>query len=286
MSDALWERIDLVLPIYEASPRGGRPRLKMRKVVAGVLYVLATGCQWKAMPREFGSGSAIYAYFQEWAESDVFEELWQLALAEYDELKGIAWKWQSLDGALTKAALGGEKNRQKPDRSGKLGVKRSTLVDGRGVPLAVAVAAANVPDSKLVAETLKAIPIRRPEPTTEQPQHLCLDKGYAGAPVDEEVRERGYMPHVPRKANEPPKPKHRRGKACRWKVERTHALLAQSGSTIVDPLGEEGRQLSRLPGTPLRNRHPTNRRSSRIGSKGSTFGGRIEPEGIYFLFFG
>jgi len=51
--DSLWERIDLVLPIYEASPRGGRPRLKMRQVVEGILYVLATGCQWKAMPREF-----------------------------------------------------------------------------------------------------------------------------------------------------------------------------------------------------------------------------------------
>ncbi len=119
--DALWERIDLVLPIYQASPRGGRPRLKMRKVVAGVLYVLATGCQWKAMPREFGSGSAIHAYFQEWAESGVFEELWQLALAEYDELKGIDWKWQSLDGALTKSPLGGEKNRQESDGSRQVG---------------------------------------------------------------------------------------------------------------------------------------------------------------------
>jgi putative transposase len=119
--DSLWERIDLVLPIYEASPRGGRPRLPLRKVVTGILYVLATGCQWKAMPREFGSGSAIHAYFQEWAESGVFEELWQLALAEYDVLKGIDWKWQSLDGALTKAPLGGEKNRQESDGSWQAG---------------------------------------------------------------------------------------------------------------------------------------------------------------------
>lgn len=47
----------------------------------------------------------------------------------------------------------------------------------------------------------------RPEPTNEEPQHLCLDKGYAGTPVDGEVRERGYVPHVPRKGNEPTKPK-------------------------------------------------------------------------------
>lgn len=57
------------------------------------------------MPCEFGSGSAIQAYFQEWAESGVFQEVWQLALAEYDVLKGSDWKWQSLDGALTKSPL-------------------------------------------------------------------------------------------------------------------------------------------------------------------------------------
>jgi transposase len=115
--DALWDRIDLVLPMYKQSRQGGRPRLPLRQVVSGILYVLQTGCQWKAMPREFGSGSAIHAYFQEWVELGVFAELWELALREYDELKGIDWKWQSMDGAMTKSPLGGEKNRQKPDRS-------------------------------------------------------------------------------------------------------------------------------------------------------------------------
>jgi transposase len=97
----------------------------MRNVVGGILYVLATGCQWKAMPKQFGSGSAIHAYFQEWVEWGVFEELWELALIEYDELKGIDWKWQSMDGAMTKSPLGGEKNREKPDRSWQVG--RETL---------------------------------------------------------------------------------------------------------------------------------------------------------------
>jgi transposase len=119
--DALWERIDLVLPLYKSSRKGGRPRLDMRNVVTGIFYVLATGSQWKAMPKQFGSGSAIHAYFQAWVEWGVFEELWQLALTEYDELKGIDWKWQSMDGAMTKSPLGGEKNREKPDRSRQVG---------------------------------------------------------------------------------------------------------------------------------------------------------------------
>jgi transposase len=119
--DALWERIDLLIPIYTSSRKGGRPRLPIRNVVGGILYVLATGCQWKAMPKQFGSGSAIHAYFQAWVEGGVFEKLWELALIEYDDLKGIDWKWQSMDGAMTKAPLGGEKNRQKSDRSRQAG---------------------------------------------------------------------------------------------------------------------------------------------------------------------
>ena len=107
--DALWERFDLVIPVYKPGCKGGRPRLPMRNVVGGILYVLSTGCQWKAMPKQFGSGSAIHAYFQEWVELGVFEEFWALALSEYDDLKGIDWKWQSMDGAMTKSPLGGEK---------------------------------------------------------------------------------------------------------------------------------------------------------------------------------
>src|SRR6185369_10934044 len=114
--DALWSRIEPLLPIYQNSCKGGRPRLPLRKVVAGILYVLRTGSQWKAMPREFGSGSAIHDYFQEWTDSGVFAKLWRVALQEYDELVGIDWQCQSLDGAMTKSPLGGEKNREEPDR--------------------------------------------------------------------------------------------------------------------------------------------------------------------------
>jgi transposase len=127
--DALWKRIEPLLPVYKRSAHGGRPRLPLRNVVTGILYVLRTGCQWKAMPREFGSGSAIHDYFQEWVARGVFRKLWRAALEEYDDLKGIDWEWQSLDGAMTKSPLGGEKNWEKPygsweDRRQAFGVDR------------------------------------------------------------------------------------------------------------------------------------------------------------------
>jgi transposase len=121
LPDALWDRMLPLLPKYSKSPKGGRPRLPLRKIADGIFYVLRTGCQWKAVPREFGSGSALHTYFQEWTQLGVFRKLWKAALLEYDELKGIQWEWQSVDGAMTKSPLGGEKNRQKPNRSRQIG---------------------------------------------------------------------------------------------------------------------------------------------------------------------
>ena len=65
-----------------------------------------------------------------------------------------------------------------PTDRAKNGVKRSLLVEKDGGPLAVAIAGANVPDAKLLAQTIQAIVLERPEPEPAYPQHLCLDKGY------------------------------------------------------------------------------------------------------------
>jgi transposase len=86
----------------------------------GILFVLKTGCQWKALDATgICSGSTAHARFQEWQRAGFFLQFWKKGLLEYDDLLGIDWKWQSMDGAMTKAPLGGEKNRQKPNRSGQ-----------------------------------------------------------------------------------------------------------------------------------------------------------------------
>ena len=117
MPESLWRRLEPLLPSYQRSSKGGRPRANLRGVTDGILYVLRTGCQWKELPRYYGSSSTVHRYFQEWAERGVFERLWKACLREYDRRRGIDWRWQSMDGAMTKAPLGGEKNREKPDRS-------------------------------------------------------------------------------------------------------------------------------------------------------------------------
>jgi putative transposase len=127
----------------------------------------------------------------------------------------------------------GKKTGKNPTDRGKLGVKRSVLIDGRGVPLGAAVDGANVHDQKLLEDTLDNIPIERPRPAPRKPQHLCLDKGYTGEPVEREVRRRHYTPHVPAKSPDSPKPKRRRGKARRWKVERTHSWINRARRLLI-----------------------------------------------------
>jgi transposase len=117
MPEALWRRFQRLIPKKRRSPKGGRPALDPRRVADGIYFVLRTGCPWKAVPREFGSGSALHNYFQEWRRRGVFRRLWKQGLAEYDHRQGIRWNWLTLDTATNKAPLGGEKNREKPDRS-------------------------------------------------------------------------------------------------------------------------------------------------------------------------
>ena len=141
MPEELWERIEDLLPKPKKKRiKEGRPPLPARQVADGIFYVLRTGCQWKAAPPEFGSGTSLHRYFQTWVKCGVFWKLWQAGLMEYDELKGIKWDWQSIDGAMTKAPLGGGKNRPEPHRPRQegheakpaYGWRRRTDRDSRG----------------------------------------------------------------------------------------------------------------------------------------------------------
>src|SRR6266699_710928 len=101
-----------------ARPRGSQ-------MLAAILYVLRTGIQWNALPRELGASTTVYDRFRLWEQQGVFERIWQAGLEEYDELEGIAWEWQSMDGVMTKAPFGGDATGANPTDRGKRGTKRS-----------------------------------------------------------------------------------------------------------------------------------------------------------------
>ena len=100
------------------------------------------------------------------------------------------------------------------------------LCDERGIPLSLVAAGANKNDCKLLAGTLDAIPIDRPD-HKEVGQHLCLDAVYAGKPCAGEIAERGYVAHVrPRNVESRELNENPSSKARRWVVERLHSWLS------------------------------------------------------------
>ena len=121
-----------------------------------------------------------------------------------------------------------------PTDRAKSGVKKSVLVEGNGRPLAVAISGANIPDGKLLKATLDAVVVARPAPTTERPQHLCLDKGYDNAPAEAVVTGAGYVPHIKRIGEEKlDTAGEKTHPARRWVVERTFSWLANCRGILV-----------------------------------------------------
>jgi putative transposase len=100
--------------------------------------------------------------------------------------------------------------------------------------LGVVVAGANVNDHKLLAQTIGAIVVARPEPTQQKPQHLCLDKGYDSPTGEQAAVRAGYTPHIRRIGEEKlDEKKRQRHPARRWVVERTLGWLSKCRGILV-----------------------------------------------------
>jgi putative transposase len=224
--DLLWQRIETLLPPRPPHPLGcHNPRVGDRRAMDAIFFVLRTGCQWNALNATgICSSSSAHRRFPEWTAAGVFVTLWARGLREYDALKGLDWSWLAMDGAMTRAPLGGERTGKNPTDRGKLGAKRSLLTEANGVPVGLAVEGANRHDKKLVEATLESIPVERPEPTGGRPQGMCMDKGYDDDDTRELVREFGFTAHVRARGEEAQALKEEAGfKARRWVVERAHS---------------------------------------------------------------
>jgi putative transposase len=105
--DQLWRRVALVLDELDAPAPTGRPRINPRAALDGIIYQLRTGCQWEALPKEFGDDSSVHRTLQRWIDKAVLPLVWSLLVSECDELGGVNFDWQSADGAMGKARQGG-----------------------------------------------------------------------------------------------------------------------------------------------------------------------------------
>jgi putative transposase len=240
----LWRKVKKCLPKKKKSKkagRGGRPRASNRAVINAIWYVLWTGCQWKAVHRDwFGvSSSVIHERFQRWTRMGIFEKLIK-RMAQYyakEQDEGIGWRWQAMDSKSCAAPLGGEKTGKSPTDRGKLGAKMNLIVDERGAPISIMLTGANRHDKISAIDLIASVVLKRP---AHKEQHLCADKAYDAADVREFAASAGYTTHIkvnPRRS----KGDQRSGDECpqnkgsskkvhrarRWIVERTISWLTK-----------------------------------------------------------
>jgi putative transposase len=102
------------------------------------------------------------------------------------------------------------------------------------VPVGLCVAGANKNDFKMFVETLRSIPVERPVPSSAQPQHLCLDKGYDFEEVRGLATAFGFVAHIRSRGEGAPATEATPGqKARRWVVERTHSWMNRFRSLLI-----------------------------------------------------
>jgi putative transposase len=230
-SDELWALIEPILAEHDP-PKQGPPRIDQRGAFDAIIFRLRTGCQWNRLPWEYPDDSSVHRTFQRWVKLGIFARVWAVVQEQCEDLGGCDWEWQAADGWLGKARMGGEDIGPNPTDRAKPGVKRSLLVEADGGPLAITIAGANVPDAQLLAQTIDAIVLERPEPEPDFPQHLCLDKGYDNDTGWEATIDHDYDPHIAMIRDErPARPKLH--KARRWVVERTIGWLARCRGILI-----------------------------------------------------
>lgn len=119
--DALWEKAEPLLEPFRRKMPGGVPPIHFRRLLAGMLYQLKTGCQWNMIPKCYGAKSTLHEHFQRWTKAGVFTAIASAAAHDFDENVGFDFSWQSMDGTLVQAPV-----RKKESRPRALAQTRRT----------------------------------------------------------------------------------------------------------------------------------------------------------------
>jgi transposase len=215
--EPIFEQFEALLPERRTNHPLGchRSRVPDRVVFGKLVEILVFGCAYWRIADESCSESTLRRRRDEWIGLGLMEKLREISLEAYDRLIGLELSDLAVDGCITKAPCGGEKAGRSPVDRGKGGAKRSTVVDGRGIPLGTVVAPANRHDSPLLDATLDAL-----EPLGELPDRASvhLDRGYDSKATREKLEARGLSGVIAERGKPAPLQA-----AKRWVVERTNS---------------------------------------------------------------
>jgi transposase len=218
--EPLWVQFSALLPprpeFDPAHPLGvHRRRLDDRIVFDKLIQVLRFGCSYEAIADSTCSATTIRNRRDEWIKLGMFAQLKNIALDCYDRIVGLVLEEISVDGCITKAPGGGEVAGRSPVDRGKQGMKRSLMVEARGIPLGRVLVGANRHDSPLLAPTLDKLDDLGPLPDIIT---VHLDAGYDSQGTRDELASRNLRGEIAHKGDKAPIQASQR-----WHIERTNA---------------------------------------------------------------
>ena len=215
--EPIWQQFSALLPERKTSHPLGchRPRIPERVIFEKLVEVLVFGCAYKKIADGSCSATTLRDRRDEWIELGVIERLREMALEAYDRAIGLELSELAVDCCITKAPCGGERAGRSPVDRGKRGLKRSVVVDGRGIPIGSVTAPANRHDSPLLVPTLEAARAlgMAPEGAT-----VHLDRGYDSRLTRLRLLEFGLLAQISRKGRPAPL-----NATKRWVIERTNS---------------------------------------------------------------
>ncbi|WP_183043515.1 IS5 family transposase [Alicycliphilus denitrificans] len=190
-SDISHEQFEPIRALLESARKSTRPRsVDLYEVFCAVLYLLRTGCQWRALPNDFPKWRTVHAYFAIWSEPRQDGSLLEQALKK-NQVGAVREKLgRSASSAFLIVDAQSVKNTDtaalKGYDAGKKvsGIKRHIAMDTQGLPHAIALTTAEVTDRKGALQALQ-----RCKPALGKVQALLCDSGYVGKPFAQGVRD-------------------------------------------------------------------------------------------------
>jgi transposase len=224
--DGEWVQIGAVLP-----PRrrlGRPPKWDLRAIVDAILYVLWTGCQWRALPQEFPPRSTVQGYFYRWRDDGTLPRISAVLVARARERAGRN-RVPSAGIIDSQSAPTTESGGPRGVDAGKRikGRKRHIVTDTQGFVLAARVHEANIQDPHGAVPLLRSL--RQAHPNLA---HIFADRVYRGSQLREAVADCG--PWTIEIVERPPGVKGFQLLPRRWVVERTLAWLGRSRRLAKD----------------------------------------------------
>lgn len=106
LNDSQWLLIADLFPDPPVSRKGGRPRVKPRPCLEGILWVLRSGARWQDLPERYPSPATCWRRLRDWSRDGIFRLAWARLLGRLDHLKGLNWEEAIGDGTFSPGKKG------------------------------------------------------------------------------------------------------------------------------------------------------------------------------------